>query len=140
MLRQPLGLDTLFSVPIAGATPGIYYFRVTAVNVFGESVPSNEVAVVIGNYCSVPAAPRLSGSVSGDTVSLTWTTPTGGPVSGYTVFVASGPGQPFTPAATVGPENAISGPATPGTYLLRVAANAACGQGPPSNTVTLNVP
>jgi len=140
VLRQPLGLDTLFSVPIAGATPGIYYFRVTAVNMFGESVPSNEVTVVIGNYCSVPAAPRLSGSVSGDTVSLTWTTPTGGPVSGYTVFVADGPGRPFTAVGTVGAENAISGPATPGTYLLRVAANAVCGQGPPSNTVTLTVP
>jgi predicted phage tail protein len=140
VLRQPLGLDTLFSLPIAGATPGIYYFRVTAVNMFGESVPSNEVTVVIGNYCAVPAAPRLSGSVSGDTVSLTWTTPTGGPVGGYTVFVADGPGQPFTPVGTVGPENAISGPASPGTYLVRVAANAACGQGPPSNTVTLTVP
>lgn len=141
VLQQPLeAAAESFSVGVTGATPGIYYLRVRAANVFGEGPPSNEISVVIGPYCAVPAAPVLTGSAAGSTVSLAWTTPLGGPVTGYTLFVAPGPGQPFTEFGSVGPVNAVSGPASPGTYDVRITAEAACGRGPHSNTVTITVP
>jgi len=140
VLRQPLGITQTFSAPVAGATPGIYYFRVTAVNAFGEGPPSAEASVVIGNFCAVPSAPVLTGATAGNVVSLSWTTPAGGPITGYLMLVAMGPGLPYQPLGDVGPVNAISGPASPGTYFVKMAANAPCGVGPASNAVVLAVP
>ncbi len=140
VLRQSLGVVQSVSAPIAGATPGLYYFRVTAVNAFGEGPPSADVSVVIGNYCAVPSAPVLTGSSAGTVVSLSWTTPAGGPITGYTLFVSAGPGLPYQPVGDAGLVNAISGPASPGTYSVRVAASAPCGLGAASNTVVLTVP
>lgn len=140
LLRIPLGGDVNgFTASIAGVTPGFYYFRVTATNLFGEGPPSNEVGLALGGYCAPPPAPALTGSSSGGTVTLMWTTPPGGPVTGYELLVAQGQG-PFQPFATVGPINVISGAATPGTYRVRVVALAACGRGAESNTVTVTVP
>ena len=56
---------------------GLYLLRVTARNAYGPGTPSDEVVFYTGPPCTTPAAPQLTGSVTGNTIDL-WTTPAGG--------------------------------------------------------------
>jgi len=128
-------LTTSLTAPLPD---GLYYFRLTAGNGYGRG-ESVESSVYTGPPCTVPGAPVLSGSVSGSTVTLSWTTPSGGPIDGYSILLTFQPGMPETVIATVG-DNTITGPASTGTYLVRVRAHAPCGSGGRSNQISLTVP
>ena len=133
-----VGPVTSFAAP--GVADGIYYLRVSARNVNGVGAPSAELRVYVGPPCTIPAPPQLTGSASGNQISLAWTTPPGGPITSYTLFIATSAGGPDSTSGNVGLVNTISGPASGGTLFLRVAANALCGAGPASNRIAVTVP
>lgn len=133
----PVGLVTAASGTIP---PGTYFIRVYGQNAAGIGAASNELVVTVGASCSVPSAPSLTATVSGNTISASWTTPSGGPVSGYTVQAGNASGSSGLFNAPVGLMNAVSGAVPSGTYFIRVVANAACGSSGSSNEVSVTVP
>ena len=120
--------------------PGTYYIRVFAMSVAGTSAPSNELVVTVGASCTVPAAPVLTGSKSGSVISISWTTPSGGPVTSYTVQAGSTSGSSGFFSGPVGLTNTVSAAVGNGPYFIRVIANAVCGSGGASNEVALTIP
>lgn len=126
---------------VSGAVePGTYYLRVLAHGPGGTSAPSNEAAVTIGPSCTVPAAPSLTGSRSGNVITISWTTPAGGPVSSYTVRAGSASMASNLYNDSVGLTNTASAAVDPGNYYIRVLANAVCGSSAESNEVLVTVP
>jgi predicted phage tail protein len=124
---------TALTVPNVPA--GTYFVRVRAVNGDGSGPPSNEVTVVVGAPCAQPpgAPGPLVASVSGATVTLSWSPPTGGcPATQFVLRAGFAPGQVVF-NIPVGSNTSFSGTAAPGTYFVSVAAVNAAGQGPPSN-------
>jgi len=127
-------------VPIASFTfspvpNGFYFIRVRARNAAGVSLPSTEVMVVVGNVPAPPSSPNtLSHSVTGSTVTLTWSAPSFGPVTGYIIEAGSASGLANLAVATVG--NVLTqsfGGVPPGTYYVRVRAVNAQGASIVSN-------
>jgi hypothetical protein len=82
----------------------------------------------------------LSGSRSGNTVTIWWTTPAGGPVTSYVVQAGSSPGLVDIHNVPVGLSTSVSASVSPGTYYVRVFAQSGCGAGSPSNEFVLTVP
>jgi hypothetical protein len=128
----------------ASAPPGTYYVRVRARNAGGVGAPSNEVTVVVGGGgCIVPNAPgTLTFTVAGSLVNLAWSPPTSGPAAvAYVVEAGSASGLANLAVIDTGsPVLALSANAPPGRYFVRVRARTACGAGPASNEVVINVP
>lgn len=132
---------TQTSVTVPGIPPGVYYVRVFAVNVGGNSrFSSNEVQVVVAGP-SAPGAPTLNApSVMGDTVGLSWTPGGGGVATSYVIGVALTDGGSVSPVSTV-TSTSVSVPGVPsGTYFVRVIAVNGAGNSVPSNQVTVVVP
>jgi hypothetical protein len=128
--------STTFS---AIAPPGTYYVRVRARNNCGTSDPSNETTVVVGGGCPLPLGPsNLTGSVSGQSVSLSWVAAAGA-ITGYVLEAGSAPGLVNVAQIDIGPGTGLSAVAPPGTYFVRVRARNGCGLGPASNEVTLTI-
>ena len=126
---------------VSGAvSPGTYFLRVLAQGGGGISVPSNEVSVTVGPACTTPSAPVLSGSRSGNVVTIAWSTPPGGPVASYTVLAGSSAGASNVFNSSVGLTNTVSAAVAPGPYFIRVVANTACGSSAPSNELGVTVP
>lgn len=128
------------SVEIAGAPAGTFYVRVRASRSGVLSAASNEIVVRPGGAtCLLPDAPGpLTGSVTGQTVGLSWT-----PVpsaTGYRLSVAPSPGAPAGLVLALPAVASLAAPAPPGTYAVRVAAVNACGVSAGSNEVVLVVP
>jgi hypothetical protein len=144
------GLSNLAVVQIVGTTfgasapPGTYYVRVRARNAAGLGPPSNEVAVVIGGGgCTIPNAPgTLSFSVAGTLVNLNWSAPAGGAApAAYVIEAGSAAGAAnLAVIDTGGPVLSLAANAPPGRYFVRVKARTACGAGPASNEVVIDVP
>ncbi len=97
-----------------------------------------------GGTFSTPGAPtNFSATASGNTVSLAWAPPapgSGGPPTGYTVFVRGSAGGAIAQAVPVGASTSISAPVPNGVYHLSVVATNAVGAGGESPGVTLTVP
>ena len=91
--------------------------------------------------CTTPAAPAdLWSSVNGHGVALGWTPPAGS-LSGHVLDVGSGPGLTNIGSLPVAaPAAAFSAMAPAGRYYVRVRAGSACGMGPASNEIVLDVP
>ena len=113
-----------------------YYFRVTAVNQFGESGPSDPVkAVPVG----APGAPAGLAATPGDgQVTLAWAEPAsdgGSAVTGYNVSYATSPN--FTGATVVhggtGTGLLVNRLVNGSTYYFRVTAVNQLGESGPSN-------
>lgn len=141
------GTSNLFNGAVGAGTsasgavgPGTYYLRVLAHGPGGTSPPSNEATVTVGPSCTVPVAPSLTGSRSGNVLTINWTTPAGGPVSGYMVRAGSASMSSNLYNAPVGLTNSASAAVGPGSYYIRVLANAACGSSAESNEVVVTVP
>jgi hypothetical protein len=141
------GLANVFNGAVGTATsvsgvvgPGTYYLRVIAQGPGGASAPSGEVTATVAPSCTVPQAPVLSGGRSGNVITISWTMPSGGPVTGFTVRAGSGSGQFNLYNAPVGMTNGVSAAVGSGNYFIRVAAQSACGAGPESNEVLVQVP
>jgi N-acyl-D-amino-acid deacylase len=130
---------TATTVSVPAVPPGTYYVRLVAQNEAGSSPSSNEVTVMVAGL-TPPGAPTLSASVSGSTVSVSWSPGGGGPAASYLLVASVAPGS--TPVASVplGGTGA-SFPGVPsGTYYLRITASNAAGTSPPSNQVVVTVP
>jgi hypothetical protein len=126
---------------VSGAVPpGTYFLRVLAQGPGGTGTPSNETSVSVGSACTTPSAPALSGSGSGNVVTIGWSTPAGGPVTGYTVVAGSASGASDLFNGGVGLTNTVSASVASGPYFIRVLANSACGASVPSNEVLVSVP
>jgi hypothetical protein len=126
--------STATSFFATGVGSGSYFVRVRASNAGGTGAPSNEVLLLVGSPCGAPEAPsNLVASVSGSTVTLTWTPGAGalsyrlqvGSASGVTDLLDIDLGSTATTltAFNVGP----------GTYFVRVRSTDACSQSAPSN-------
>jgi hypothetical protein len=141
------GLSNVFSGAVGAATtvsgavgPGTYYLRVLAQGPGGTSDPSTEVSVTVGPSCTVPAVPVLTGGLSGAVITISWGTPSGGPVTGYTVRAGSASGQSNLYNSAVGLTNTVSAGVGAGSYFIRVLADSACGSSAESNEVVITVP
>ena len=127
---------------IGGTVPGGTFFaRVTATNACGTSGPSGEVFFTIGAPDPLPAAPtNLAATVSGSTVSLSWTAPAGA-MTGYVLEGGTGPGLANIGTIQLGAATSFAIPgAPPGAYALRVRAITSAGSGAPSSDVVAVVP
>lgn len=129
---------TSYAVP--GVPPGTYYVRLAATNAGGSGAASNEVAFTVAGP-TAPLAPVLNpASVSGSTVSLSWTPGGGGAPTSYVLAAALSPGGvPFV-TAPLGATPSVSFTGVPaGTYYVRVVAANAVGTSAPSNEIAIVV-
>jgi hypothetical protein len=119
---------------------GTYYVRVKATNAGGASGASNEVSFSVGACATAPAAPAaLTASVTGTTVVLTWTAPSGAP-STYLVEAGSTPGASNVVVSDLGSAaTSLTATAAPATYYVRLRARNACGTSAPSNEIVVVV-
>jgi titin len=115
------------SIEIGAPDPGIYKFRVYAVNQAGSSPASAPSAPVI--FAFTPSSPRsLSGTAENEQVSLSWTVPsnTGGvPITDYIVEYSSNDGTTWTTFAdgsSAATSVTVTGLTNGTSYLFRVAA------------------
>jgi hypothetical protein len=121
----------------ANKSAATYYARVKACNTAGCSVYSNVVELVVSPPATAPAAPTLSGSVSGDDLSYSWTAPAG--ADDYVLQIADN--STFTGASSYPQlDTAHSEIDQPnGTYYARVQAYNEVGGSGWSNVVSLIV-
>ena len=142
------GASNIAALDVTGASfvfspvpNGFYFLRVRARNAAGVSLPSTELMVVVGNVPAPPSSPSLGHSVNGSTVTLTWSAPVFGPVTGYIIEAGSATGlSNLIPGATVG--NVLTqsfGGVPPGTYYVRIRAVNAQGVSIVSNERTIIV-
>lgn len=123
-----------------GAVPnGAYYARVAMV------YPSGAVGALSRELSfTVPAAPQapvgLAFSLTGRTLTLSWSAPPGGGVADYVVEAGSAPGAVDIYSGSAGASTALSAVVPPSTYFIRVRARNAGGVSPPSNEVLVHVP
>jgi hypothetical protein len=140
------GLSDLFNASVGGATsasgtlaPGTYFWRVFAVNAAGQSPASTEAQFTVG--CGVPAPPAsFVFSVSGNVVTLQWTSSAGSQPQQYIVEAGSGPLRTDIIVAPVGTQTSVVTAAPSGTYYVRVRAQNDCGTSAPSNEQIIVVP
>lgn len=125
---------------ISGGVPnGTYFARVIMVYPNGAwSGVSDELQF------SVPAAPAaptgLAFSLSGRTLSLSWTAPAGASGVDYIVEAGSASGAADIFNGNIGQAPTITAPVPAGTYYIRVRATTGGAASPPSNEVTVVVP
>lgn len=150
------GLTDLVEFPLTAtefatlAPPGTYYVRVVKTTPFGESPASNEVELNVGTAACAPPtfATSLSIHLAGRQATAFW-----GPVNeaaaiasdnslpiGYVLELSTVPGQANLGSAPMGRTLAVSAPVGPGTFYVRVRPTNACGVGPASNEVIMQVP
>ena len=130
----PMGLATTTSAIVA---PERYYVRVLADTAWGV-LSSNEIAVVVGAP-ALPGTPMLSpASVSGRTVTLSWSAASGSPTAYVVVARYSAAGSPIATLGVAGTTLTVTAP--PGTYVVSVVAVNAQGPGAESNQVVVTVP
>ncbi len=122
---------------------GTYFVRVRAIGADGESLPSNEVTLVVGSNpgCAAPpnAPINLVGNVSGSVVTLTWASGGGCPASNYQVQAGSAPGLSNVAVVNNGLSLALTASGPPGTYYVRVIAQNAFGASSASNQVVVQI-
>jgi G8 domain len=149
------GVTNLADVPVetteftAAAPPGTYYARVVTVSPFGETSPSNEIAVTVdSSSCMVPTFPTgLEIQMTGRQVTASWgpadeaaamNADDTSPVS-YVLEVGTESGSANLGTFAMGRATAFITEAPLGTYFVRVRPGNACGMGPPSNEFVLQV-
>lgn len=128
------------SATVSSIPPGTYYVRIVAQNAGGASAASNEVPVTVAG-ATTPGAPTLNvPTVSGNSVTVSWSPGAGGAPTSYTLTATATPGG--VPIATV-PLTGVSAGFTgvpSGTYYLQLTASNGAGTSAPSNQVTVVVP
>jgi hypothetical protein len=139
-----IALGNVLVFNYAEVPDGFYFLRVRAVNEAGAGPPSEEILLTVGNVPAPPGPPaNLIASVSGSTVALAWTAPSGGTLpSGYIIEAGSSPGASnlaIYPTGSTGLAISFSG-VPPGTYHVRVRGANAQGAGLASNEVVVVVP
>jgi predicted phage tail protein len=138
-------LNTATSFTATGVPAGTYFVRVRARNSAGTSAASNEVVFVIGvgGCTSAPGVPTgLTASVSGSSVTLSWTGPAGGcAATGFMIEAGSSSGLSDLASVNTGSTATTfsAGGVGNGTYFVRVRAVNSYGQSAASNEITLVV-
>ena len=127
-----------------GVPSGLYYVRVRAVGVDGDSAASNEITVSVGasSGCRfAPGAPtNLTATVSGSSVSFTWSPPvTGCSPDSYRLYAGSTAGATNLAAISVGALPSFAASAPNGTYYVHVVAYNPYGTSTASNVVTVTI-
>jgi len=119
---------------------GVYYVRVVAMNAHGTSLPSAEVAVVVGDGLpGIPSALMAAAGQRGD-VRVFWQAPaSGASPSSYALLVGTEADRPTVRIPLGSTSLAAEGVAT-GTYYVRVVAVNGAGAGPASPEILVVVP
>jgi hypothetical protein len=149
------GAADLGAVPVtqtsifATIPSGQYFVRVVTETLGGASGPSNEVRLVGGGACQVPAvALALGASVQGRVLTLQWDTVDAAAAESldaatplaYVLEAGLASGSSNLGTLPLGRTTSISATVPPGQYYVRVRAASACGLGPVSNDVGVTVP
>jgi hypothetical protein len=120
---------------------GTYHARVRAVNGVGTSAPSPEASVIVEVPSPIPGPPgNFAATVSGRTVSFTWTAATTGEAAtSYTIEAGNAPGSSNLAHLSTGtPATSLSVPSVPpGTYWVRVRGSNDAGTGAPSQDIAI---
>ena len=119
--------------------PGSYNVRVRARNAFGLGDPSAEIEGVVPCVTAPGAPTSLSGSLTGNTVSLWWTAPSPAcAATSYVVEAGSSSGAANIANFDTGSAaTSVTVPNVPvGTYYVRVRARNAYGTSGPSNEIS----
>ncbi|MGE3473680.1 MAG: matrixin family metalloprotease [Vicinamibacterales bacterium] len=128
------------ALDVDGVGRGVYYVRVAAANAYGESAPSHDVVVVVGD--GLPGAPvgLLAAAGPGGAVRLAWQPPAAGPVaSRYALLVGVSPDRPTARIPVA--QTSIAAHGVPsGTYFVRAVAENEAGAGPASAEIIVVVP
>jgi hypothetical protein len=129
--------STFYVFPFLGA--GTYDFRVQALSEIGNGLGtvSADAAVTIGGG-GPGFVTGTQALVGGQTVTLTWSAPSSGPVSSYWVEGGSGLGARDLFIAMAG-TTTFTKTLDAGTYYFRVRAVSGAAIGPPSNEVAVVV-
>lgn len=132
---------TTFSATVGGNA--VFYIRVRATNTAGTSLASNELVVVVGSPSQPPGAPTaLTASISGSSVTLSWTAPaTGGAPTSYIVEAGSTTGSAdLASFSTSGSSTTFSAAGVAaGTYFVRVKAQNGAGTSLASSEIVVIV-
>jgi hypothetical protein len=143
LLTVPLGAATSLS---AVAANGFYALQLVAVNGCGTSAWAAEAEVVVGPPAQaasagpVPGAPvGLMQQVVGGTVTLSWSPPSGSPVTRY-ILEATTPAGPLAFDTGHAGTTFINHNTPSGRYTVRVRAANASGMGAASEVVVVVVP
>ena len=134
-LAELLTFSSATTYTATGVGPGVYYVRVRAFT-YLRGVPSNEIMVTAGRPSPCFAPPSAPGNfvatVSGTTVSLTWTA-SAGPLDSYVVEY----GQAVAVWNRLDTASSATGlqvsDVPTGTYFVRIRGKNSCGLGAPSN-------
>ncbi len=120
-----IGTSTTASFTDSGLANGTYFYVVrAATSASCESANSNQASATVSVSCTPPAAPTISGSVSGSTVNLSW-----GAVSGataYHVLRSTTSGGPYTQIASVTTTSYADSGLANGTYFYVVRSFSTC--------------
>jgi hypothetical protein len=132
--------STVFTA--GGVGNGRYYVRVRSTTAAGTSAPSNEATLIVGpttDTVCVGAPTGLSGSFTGNTISVTWLLGAGAP-SSYIVEAGRASGLSDVVVADTGNLLRIFSITLPtGTYYFRVKAKGSCGTSGASNEVAVTI-
>ncbi len=127
-------LGTVNSYTDTGLTNGTtYYYKITAVNAYGESALSNETSGTPVAPATTPGAPTLNSATPGNnTVSLNWSAPAsngGSAITGYRVYRSTSSGNE-TALTTLGVVTSYTDTAVNNgtTYYYKVTALNAVGE------------
>jgi hypothetical protein len=136
--------STLTSFSTGGVGNGTYYLRLKAQNAAGTSAASNEAILVVGSAAcaTAPGAPTsLTTSVSGGTVTIRWSAPSGGCApTAYFLQAGSTAGSSALANANIGNVTSyVASGVGNGSYYIRVVAANASGQSAASNEVVATV-
>jgi len=114
-----------------------YFYKVSAVNSFGESLRSNELSAKPAVPMTVPEAPFLGQAIPGDnSVTLNWTAfgSGGSPITGFKIYRGASSGAETQLATVANVTTYTDSTAANGvTYFYAVRARNAIGDGPLSN-------
>ena len=138
LFNSEVGFTTTVTAPVASGT---YHVRVLAVNTTGASVPSNQVALVVG-AAVVPGQPAVTSATAADGVlTVSWLPGLGAAATSYRLDFYSG----ATPVATVHGDatSAIRVPLPPGAegaFAVRVTPLNGAAAGPSSSLFPFTIP
>jgi hypothetical protein len=121
----------------ADAPTGLYYLTVVARNGFGESAPSNEVAVQAGCVAPPPVPSPLTFTTAGSVVTLWWAT--AATASSYALEAGDAPGSSNIGVLPLGNVQSFTATAPLGVYYVRVRASNACGTSGASNEAAVTL-
>lgn len=127
---------------VAGSLPaGTFYARVRGLSIRGAGAPGSEVILTVPGASTPPQAPGpLTASVANGVVTLSWGAAAGNATT-YVVEAGTASGLSNIGTLPTGHlDTALTTPAPPGTYIVRVRAANAFGIGPATNEVTIVVP